>query len=47
MGAIFWVGPKTHWAKSADFPIRIKIRILKEFCCYRFFIQEFLKISAD
>jgi len=29
MGAIFWVGPKTHWAKSADFPIRIKIRILE------------------
>jgi len=30
MGAIFWVGPKTHWAKSADFPIRIKIRISKK-----------------
>jgi hypothetical protein len=29
MGAIFWVGPKTHWAKSADFPNRIKIRILE------------------
>ena len=29
MGAIFWVDPKTHWAKSADFPNRIKIRILK------------------
>ena len=29
MGAIFWVGPKTHWAKSADFPNRIKVRILE------------------
>ena len=41
MGAIFWVGPKTYWAKSADFPDRIKIRILEEFCCHQFFIQEF------
>ena len=47
MGAIFWVGPKTHWAKSADFSDRIKVRILEEFCCHQFFIQEFLKISAD
>ena len=29
MGAIFWVGPKTHWAKSTDFSNRIKIRILE------------------
>jgi len=47
MGAIFWVGPKTHWAKSADFSNKIKIRILKEFCCYQFFKKISLKISVD
>ena len=43
MGAIFWVGPKTHWAKSAVFPNRIEIRIPKEFCSLSVFHTGILK----